>query len=123
MQKLSSTDANFLYWETENAPQHVGGIQYLEVPEAQRDTYFEDLKRVTLERLHLVPYFTSRLVETPFQWDHPVWVRDTAFEIDDHFHHLTLPHPGSIDQLELAAMPRVRVGAGGAKASPPGEGE
>ena len=100
MRKLSGMDASFLYSETPNTPQHVGNIQYVEVPRHKRATYFEDLKALYSERAHLVPYLTQKLKTMPWGIDHPVWIRDREFDIDAHFNRVTLEAPGSMRQLE-----------------------
>ena len=100
MRKLGGTDASFLYNETLNTPQHVGNIQYLEVPAALKGGFFDALKSVLLDRIHLLPYLTSRLQQMPWDIDHPAWVRYQDFDIDEHLHHLTLQAPGTVEQLE-----------------------
>lgn len=99
MQKLSAQDAMFLYSETPAAPMHVGSVQYLDVRADRRDRFFEDFRSMLLDRIHLVPYLTSRLEFTPLHIDHPVWVRHPEFDIDRHLHRLELPAPG--DQATL----------------------
>jgi diacylglycerol O-acyltransferase / wax synthase len=100
MQKLGGTDASFIYNETVNMPQHVGGIQYVKVAEADRADYFESVRGVLMDRVHLLPYMTSRLQEMPFDIDHPVWVRHENFDIDAHLHLVQLEAPGTQAQLE-----------------------
>jgi diacylglycerol O-acyltransferase len=100
MDKLGGLDAMFLYNETRTTPMHVGTVLYLEAEEAQRSQFYEDFRAMLLERIHLVPYLTNRVETTPFGIDHPVWVRDRAFDIDRHLHRLQLPAPGDVATLE-----------------------
>lgn len=100
MRKLSAQDAMFLYSETPATPMHVGSVQYLEVREDRRDRFFDDFRTMLLERIHLVPYLTSRLEHTPMDIDHPVWVRHAAFDIDQHLHRVELPEPADQATLE-----------------------
>ena len=101
MYKLSGLDAGFLYNETERCPQHVASVQILELPDGMdEDTFIEDLKAFFLSRLHLVPYLTNKLVETPFLADHPVWVADSDFDIDRHILRIDVPAPGGRAELE-----------------------
>ena len=103
MYKLSGLDAGFLYNETERCPQHVASVQILELPAGMDEaTFVEDLKAFFLRRLHLVPYLTNKLVETPFMADHPVWVADSDFDIDHHIQRIDLPAPGGRAELEAA---------------------
>ena len=103
MIKLGALDAMFLYNETATTPMHVAGLLYLEVPEAQTESYFDDLRTMLLERIHLVPYLTNRLELTPMNIDHPVWVRHQQFDIDEHLHRVKLDAPGSVQQCEELA--------------------
>ena len=83
--KLGALDAGFLYNETARSPQHIASVQILELPEGVSEAqYLSNLKAMLLERIHLVPYFTNKLQFVPFDLDHPVWVRDSNFDIDNH---------------------------------------
>ncbi len=103
MYKLSGVDAGFLYNETERCPQHVSSVQIMELPEGvDEDTFIAGLKAHFMRRLHLVPYLTNKLVETPFLADHPVWVPDADFDIDNHIERIDIAAPGGRAQLEAA---------------------
>ncbi len=103
MYKLSGLDAGFLYNETERCPQHVSSVQVMELPAGvDEDTFIEGLKALFKSRLHLVPYLTNKLVETPFMIDHPVWVPDADFDIDHHIFRMDLAAPGGQAELEAA---------------------
>jgi WS/DGAT/MGAT family acyltransferase len=104
MQKLSLLDATFLYAETDNTPMHVAGLQHFELPPGQdADAFYESLKHFVEARAHLVPFMMRRLRPSPLGMDHPVWVLDTTFDIDYHVQRITLPAPGTTEQLEEAA--------------------
>ena len=101
MHKLSGLDAGFLYTETELCPQHVGTVQLLELPEGEAvDVFIAGLKQMLMARIHLVPYLTNRLVNTPFLVDHPVWDTDPTFDIDNHVERYDVAAPGSREQWE-----------------------
>lgn len=101
MYKLGALDAGFLYNETERSPQHIASVQILELPEGTSEAAFvADLKALLLARIHLVPYFTNKLQLVPFNLDHPIWVRDPAFDIDNHVKTLAVPAPGGRRELE-----------------------
>ncbi|MDZ7669326.1 MAG: wax ester/triacylglycerol synthase family O-acyltransferase [Gammaproteobacteria bacterium] len=88
MYKLAGLDAGFLYSETPRAPQHIASVQVLELPDGVNPTDFiADFKQLLVSRAHLVPYFTNKLQWVPFQLDHPEWVGDEAFDIDNHVLH------------------------------------
>ena len=48
----------------------------------------------------LVPFFQRKLALTPIQLDHPVWVPDSDLDLEYHFRHVSLPKPGTREQLE-----------------------
>lgn len=103
MYKLSGLDAGFLYNETASCPQHVASLQLLELPEGMAvDAFIIALKKLLMERIHLVPYFTNRLAITPFALDHPVWETDPDFDIDNHVSRYAIAAPGGRSQWEAA---------------------
>jgi WS/DGAT/MGAT family acyltransferase len=103
MQKLSGLDAGFLYNETPLCPQQVGTVQLLELPDGVVvDTFIDSLKQLLMARIHLVPYLTNRLVNTPFLIDHPVWDTDPSFDIDNHVERCDVAAPGARKQWEAA---------------------
>ncbi len=99
MDRLSALDASFLYGETPESPMHVAGLAIFEPPSSGSDVFavFRDHLK---SRLHLVPFFERKLALTPIQLDHPVWVHDGNLDLDYHFRHVSLPKPGTLEQLE-----------------------
>ncbi len=103
MYKLGALDAGFLYNETDRSPQHIASVQVLELPDGMtEDRYVDKVKSLMMERIHLVPYFTNKLRLVPFNLDHPVWVKDHAFSIDNHVHRLEVAAPGDRAAMEAA---------------------
>jgi WS/DGAT/MGAT family acyltransferase len=45
------------------------------------------------ERVHMSRVFRQKLVTVPFDLDHPYWVEDEYFDIENHIHHAALPEP------------------------------
>lgn len=101
MYKLGALDAGFIYGETERCPQHIASVQVLELPPGTSEEEFvQQLKALLLDRIHLVPYFTNRLQRVPFDLDHPVWVKDPDFCIDNHVKSARVDEPGGRAELE-----------------------
>lgn len=101
MYKLGALDAGFLYNETARAPQHIASVQILELPgEVDEVEFVANVKSLLMERIHLVPYFTNKLKFVPFNLDHPVWVKDQTFSIDNHVHSIEVPAPGDRAAME-----------------------
>ena len=44
------------------------------------------------KRLHLARCFRQRLVQVPFDLDHPYWIEDPNFDLEFHVRHIALPH-------------------------------
>src|SRR4051794_21366576 len=100
MQQLSGMDASFLYFETPNAPMHIGSIAIYDPstsPNGQLS--LEDVIENTRKRLHLARAFRQRAVPVPMNFDHPWWIEDPDFDIEYHVRHLALPKPGTWEQL------------------------
>ena len=67
---------------------------------AQIPTFSRSFRDHLKSRLHLVPFFERKLALAPIQLDHPVWVHDDNLDLDYHFRHVSLPKPGTREQLE-----------------------
>src|ERR1700747_1892221 len=99
MDRLSALDASFLYGETPESPMHVAGLAIFEPPPADAEVFaaFRDHLK---SRLHLVRFFQRKLALAPIQLDHPLWAHDDNLDLDYHFRHVSLPKPGTLEQLE-----------------------
>jgi len=103
MDRLSGLDASFLYLETPAQLMHVCGVIVLD-PSTMPEPYsFARFRDGIAARVHDVHDFTRKLRRVPLGLDHPVWVRDSRFDIERHVHRLALPSPGGYAELtELA---------------------
>ena len=88
-QRLSLSDASFLYVEKPNAPMHVGSCLIY-------DGHFsaKELIRVLGERIHLMPRYRQKVVFPPYGLAHPTWEDDPDFDVARHVSEVTLPSPG-----------------------------
>lgn len=100
MKPLSVTDASFLYAETDRTPMTVASIQLLALDGYERDSFLASLKALILERKHLVQYLNHKPVFAPGQFDHPVWIEDPDFDIDNHVYAVDVGGSGSMADLE-----------------------
>ncbi len=100
MQQLSGIDSLFLDIETNACPTHVGSLMLLDPGSAPAGFGFSAVMQLLESRLDLAPQFRRRLVKTPLNLDHPYWIEDPEFEIENHVRHRALPAPGSRAQLE-----------------------
>ncbi len=103
MDRLSGLDASFLYLETPAQLMHVCGLIVLDPSTMPGGYSFDAMKAEIDRRVRHVPSFSRKLRKVPLGLDHPIWVRDTHFDIDRHVHRLALPQPGGYEELtELA---------------------
>jgi diacylglycerol O-acyltransferase len=98
MKQLSGLDAAFLYMETPNTYGHVNGLAIYERPSPDFDPYSAVYERYASLVGHLEP-FRRRVVEVPFNLDHPYWIDDPDFDLDFHVRQIGLAPPGAADQL------------------------
>jgi len=100
MERLGPQDASFLYLETPNVHQHVGGVAVLDPSTSPRGTLvYDDLVRVISSRLHLAPRFRQKVLFPPLPVSRPVWVDDPDFDLSFHLRRAALPSPGSRREL------------------------
>src|SRR5213592_559764 len=100
MQRLGPQDASFLYLETTNVHQHVGGLAVPDPSTAPGGQLtYDDLVRVIGSRLHLAPRFRQKVMFPPFAIARPVWVDDANFDIAFHLRRAALPTPGGRREL------------------------
>ncbi len=92
-------DASFYYLETPTTPMQVVGTLVLDPSESTSEYSFERVRHTLESRLHLLEPFRRRLVPVPFDLDHPVWIEDPDFSLDDHLHRVAAPAPGTMREL------------------------
>jgi diacylglycerol O-acyltransferase / wax synthase len=100
VQRLGPQDASFLYLETPNVHQHVGGLAILDPSTAPGGTLtYERLIDVIGSRVHLAPRFRHKVVFPPLAAARPVWVDDSKFDLSFHIRRAALPTPGGRREL------------------------
>ena len=99
--RLSATDAAFLYAEDAGSPMHVGGVVILgpDGPDGAEFQY-SDIVDLIESRLSLVPRYRQKVRFVPGRLARPVWVDDEDFDVTYHVRRSALPRPGSDDQLQ-----------------------
>ena len=98
MKQLSGQDGSFLYMETPTTFGHVSGLGIYERPSEEFDPY-EEVSARFASLVGEVEPLRRRLVEVPFDLDHPYWIADPDFDLDFHIRHMSLAPPGRADQL------------------------
>jgi WS/DGAT/MGAT family acyltransferase len=104
MEQLTGQDASFVYTETPRSPMHIGGIAIYDPSEIEGGFQrFKNILGFIEDRLHLAKTFRRKLVNVPFNLDHPYWVEDRDFDLEFHLRHIRLPEPGDWRQLCIQA--------------------
>jgi WS/DGAT/MGAT family acyltransferase len=100
MRQLTSLDAQFLAIEDARNYGHVSSLALYD-PSTAPDGKLtvERMRELLEERIHLLPPFRWKLVEVPFNLDHPYWIEDEDFDVEFHVRELALPEPGDDRQL------------------------
>ena len=100
-ERLSAQDHSFLMLESETSPMHIACLAILESGPLENRHGGIDIDRycATVDNiLPAIPRYRQKLAWIPVdRW--PVWVDDPQFDLHDHIHHLSLPRPGSEEQL------------------------
>ncbi|MEV5889182.1 WS/DGAT/MGAT family O-acyltransferase [Nonomuraea fuscirosea] len=97
MRQLTALDTQFLNVETTTTAAHVAGLALLD--SADGSVNRAALAELLLDRLHLSPALSLRLVEVPLGLDHPYWAADPDFDLANHLFETKLPEPGDDWQL------------------------
>ncbi|WP_180058140.1 wax ester/triacylglycerol synthase family O-acyltransferase [Acinetobacter sp. YH12227] len=93
MRPLHPIDFIFLNLEKRQQPMHVGGLFLFQIPDNAPDTFIQDLVADIRDSKSIpIPPFNNKL--NGFFWD-----EDEEFDLDHHFRHIALPHPGRIREL------------------------
>ena len=91
MDRMCGIDPMFVYSETPSAPMEVAYACVFD-PSTAPDGYSFGLVRDRLDqRLPKLPPFRRRLLPVPLGLDHPRWVDDPEFDLDNHLHRAALP--------------------------------
>ena len=93
MRPLHPIDFIFLSLEKRQQPMHVGGLFLFQIPDNAPATFIQDLVAdIRKSKTIPIPPFNNKL-------NGLFWDEDTEFDLDHHFRHVALPHPGRIREL------------------------
>ena len=103
MQQLTGVDASFLYMESPTTFGHVSSLIVFDPHDTEGGAY-EATKELFRERLALLDPMRRKLVEVPFNLDHPYWIEDPDLDLDFHIRETAVAPPGKPEQVaELVA--------------------
>ena len=95
--RVAAADAFFLYVESAEVPQQVGGIGVLDLRDGA--PAIADVRALMAERLPRLPRLTQR-ISPPGAFRRPRWVDDPDIDLTWHVRTTTLPAPGGRRALE-----------------------
>jgi len=95
MDTMSALDASFLDVEDAVSHMHIGSIGIFEGPPPSA----EELRRMMLAKLPLVPRYRQVVMQVPLSLGRPVWADDRHFNLEYHLRRTGLPVPGGDQEL------------------------
>jgi diacylglycerol O-acyltransferase / wax synthase len=96
MKRLGLLDDAFLRLESRRTPLHIGTLMLFEPPPKAGKNFAEGLAARLRRSTHAAAPFNRRLVQRRGMH---YWEEDEEFDLDHHFAHTSLPHPGRIREL------------------------
>src|ERR1700722_3965959 len=119
MQRMTGIDPMFVYSDTPLTPMEVAYICVFDPVTAPGGYTFEAVRAMLADRVPTLLPLRRRLMAVPFGLDHPRWVDDPGFDLDNHLHRVALPAPGG--EVELCAKAAEVMGRPLNLAQPPWE--
>jgi WS/DGAT/MGAT family acyltransferase len=95
---MSGYDAQFIYDERPDEPQHTLKISFLS-ERASAAWSFESARSDLARRIAAIEPLHWRAVRVPFDLHHPVWVADPEIDLDWHLRRAAVRAPGGRDEL------------------------
>jgi len=99
VKQLSGLDAAFIYAETQTTPMNVVATVVIDRGDPPERLCYTQIHERLKKRLPRLPLFRQKLLETPLGLDHPVWVEDLDFRLEDHLLRVIAPPPGTRREL------------------------
>jgi diacylglycerol O-acyltransferase / wax synthase len=97
-QRLTDSDASFLYMETASGPMHISSVYVLD-----GELEFAEAYAHLAERIHLVPSYRRKLAHVPLNLAHPTWEDDPDFDLANHVLQHQLPQGSTLqDGIDAA---------------------
>ena len=110
---LTGLDASFLNLETDIQPLQMLIVLELDTTTIPGGYSYDRFREDLAERMDGVPEFRAKLSNGFLNIDHPAWVEDREFNVDQHVHRIAVPGPGGPAELTeihsyLARLPLSR---------------
>ena len=102
MERMTGIDPMFIYSDTPETPMEIAYACIFDPATAEGGYTFERVADLLTSRIPALPPFRRRLMPVPLGLDHPRWVDDPEFDLDNHLHRTALPAPGG--EAEFTAL-------------------
>ena len=102
MERMTGIDPMFIYSDTPETPMEIAYACVFDPATAEGGYTFERVADLLTSRIPTLPPFRRRLMPVPLGLDHPRWVDDPDFDLDNHLHRAALPAPGG--EAEFTAL-------------------
>lgn len=101
MEQLNGLDAFFVHGESSRTPMHIGALLvYTEPRKVHPDIRYQQLRERVVQALPSAAVFRRRLLKVPAGLDHPYWIEDADFNLDNHLQRHRLRSKASYYDLE-----------------------
>ncbi len=94
-ERLSVEDQLFVRLDSRQMPMTIAMLATFDAEGGDFDAMVAAINR----RLHLVPRYRQKLIDTPWGLGRQVWVDDPEFDLAFHVRHVALPQPGGREEL------------------------
>ena len=97
--RLNPLDAAWLFTESRDTPNHVGGLMQFRLPEGAPREFMRDLMQDFRRHRSLSAHWNRRLKYAFNKNPVPVWIEDEDIDLEYHVRHAALPWPGGEREL------------------------
>lgn len=101
MQQLDGLDALFTLNERQHAPMHIAALLIYQPSTVKHKAFLQqEIRQTFKQRLSSSAIFRRRLLPVRYDIDHPYWIEDQHFNLDQHIvSHSIKDHPGGLPAL------------------------
>ncbi len=100
MQQLTGMDTMFFGLESDSNPMILATFDICKPKSAARGrAAYQDILELFQNRIQRLSMLRRRLLRVPLNLDYPYWVEHEAFDLEQHFCRVSLPNPGTWQQL------------------------
>lgn len=100
MHQLKGLETMWLALDGSNQPMHFAGLRIYNPSTAPGGKVtFNDIIEFIESKLDEIPVYRRKLLKPQMSLDHPFWIDDENFDLNNHIKNIALPAPGNLKQL------------------------